>query len=387
MPRFDVNFADPKKFFYPGETIFGDIIVRVDSAVKCKKISLKFKGKSSVRWTTGSGDDRKTHWNNEEYFNNSVTLVTPLPPESEIILQPGDFHYPFQFQLPNNLPPSFEAPFTTGAVLYYMKIKIDVDSWRLKSDIEEKIPFKVVASPVDLNQTRNLLEPATVTEEKFLCCLCCQSGPIRLVGRIQKQAYYLGDQIIFSFEIDNKETDKPLRKIEARLTQKLTLISNTGCTSEDENAKSSVRLSEGLSPRGEESWHDVALNIPTDIIPSFDNCKCMHLEYYFIVNVDIEAAFDPKVLFPIKISSGPQMMQPGEPPFLPGNVLTAPGMGYPSSTTGVYPPPINPPPSLGYPPPTSHPQPAGYPSPAVTQQPTTWNPDQPPPPYPMEGKK
>jgi hypothetical protein len=24
-----------------------------------------------------------------------------------------------------------------------MKIKIDVDSWRLKSDIEEKIPFKV----------------------------------------------------------------------------------------------------------------------------------------------------------------------------------------------------------------------------------------------------
>ena len=143
MPRFDVNFADPKKFFYPGETIIGNIVIKLDSAINCKKISLKFKGKSHVRWTTGSGDDKKTHWNTEEYFKNSVTLVAALPPDSEITLCPGEFSYPFQFQLPSNLPPSVEAPIVTGNIRYYMKIKIDVDSWRLKSDIEEKIPFKV----------------------------------------------------------------------------------------------------------------------------------------------------------------------------------------------------------------------------------------------------
>ena len=145
MPRFDVNFVDPKKFFYPGETIVGNIIVRVDdSAITCKKISLEFKGKSHVSWTTGSGDDKKTHWNTEEYFKNSITLLPPLPADEKITLNPGEFNYPFQFQLPNNLPPSVsDAPFVTGHIRYYMKIKIDVDSWRLKSDIEEKIPFKV----------------------------------------------------------------------------------------------------------------------------------------------------------------------------------------------------------------------------------------------------
>ena len=244
--------------------------------------------------------------------------------------------------------------------------------------------FQVVASPVDLNQTRNLLEPATATEEKFLCCLCCQSGPIRLVGKIQKQVYYLGDQIIFSFELDNKATDKPLGKIEARLIEQFTFISNTGRTSKREHAKSSMQLSEGVPPRGEDTWNNVTLNIPTNITPSFNNCKCMHLEYSFIVNVDIESAFDPKVSFPITISSGPQMVQPViQPPFIPGNVMpSAPGMVYPPPTTG-YPPM----PPTGYPPATGYPQPAGYPPATITQQPEVWNPDLPPPAYPIEEKK
>ena len=151
MPRFDVNFVDSKTFFYPGETIVGNIIVRLDSPINCKKILLKFKGKSSVRWTTGTGDDKKTHWNNEEYFNNSATLLAPLPADEVITLNPGDYNYPFQFQLPNNLPPSVDhVPVETGCIRYYMKIKIDVDSWRLKSDIEEKIFFKVGRDKAEL---------------------------------------------------------------------------------------------------------------------------------------------------------------------------------------------------------------------------------------------
>ena len=238
--------------------------------------------------------------------------------------------------------------------------------------------------PIDFNLTRHLLEPAGSTEEKFLCCLCCQSGPIRLVGEIQKKAYHLGDQIIFSFELDNKETDKPLRKVEARLMQQFTFISNTGRTRETDEVKSSVRLSEGVSPRGEDSWNDVALNIPFDIIPSFNNCKCMHLEYLFVVNVDIESAFDPKVVFPITISSGPQIVQPTfQPPFLPGNVI-------PPATTPL---PAGAPPPAIYPPATGYPQPVAYPPTTITQQPTTitqqpstWSPDIPPPAYPKEEK-
>ena len=238
--------------------------------------------------------------------------------------------------------------------------------------------------PVDLNQTRHLLEPATATEEKFLCCLCCQSGPIRLIGRIQKQAYHLGDQIIFSFELDNKETDKPLRKIEARLVEQFTYISNTGRTREVEHVKSSVQLSEGVPARGEDSWNDIALNIPIDILPTFNNCKCMHLDYFFIVNVDIESAFDPKILFPITISNAPQMVQPVvQPPLNPGGAIQ--GVVYPPAPGVAM--PAGPLPPAGYPPTTAYPQPTAYPPTAITQQPGVWNPDVPPPAYVAEEKK
>ena len=150
MPLFYVNFVDPKTFFYPGETIVGNIIIRVDSTIRCKKISLKFIGESYIRWTTGTGDNKKTYKNTEEYFNNSMTLA-PLPPEKGITLNPGDYNYPFQFRLPNNLPPSVDhAPIETGYIRYYMKIKIDVDWWRLKSDIEGKIPLNVSRNKVEV---------------------------------------------------------------------------------------------------------------------------------------------------------------------------------------------------------------------------------------------
>ena len=148
MPRFDVNFVDPKTFFYPGETIEGNILIKLDSAIRCKKISLEFKGKSYVYWTDPTEDETTSFESTEEYFEDSVTLLAPLPPEKEIILNPGVYNYPFQFRLPNNLPPSVDhAPINMGYIRYYMKIKIDVDSrarrWRLKSNFEKKIPFQV----------------------------------------------------------------------------------------------------------------------------------------------------------------------------------------------------------------------------------------------------
>ncbi len=40
MPRFDVNIADPKRYFYPGETFAGNITVRVDERMRTKSIVL-----------------------------------------------------------------------------------------------------------------------------------------------------------------------------------------------------------------------------------------------------------------------------------------------------------------------------------------------------------
>lgn len=63
---------------------------------------------------------------------------------------------------------------------------------------------------MDLDEIRDFLEPVSHTEEKYICCLCCRSGPIRLSITLQKRAYNVGEQIVFSVEVDNKETDELL---------------------------------------------------------------------------------------------------------------------------------------------------------------------------------
>lgn len=196
--------------------------------------------------------------------------------------------------------------------------------------------FKVAAFPVNLDQMRYLVEPVTITEEKFLCCLCCQSGPIKLIGSIPKQAFTPGEQIQLSFELDNMETDQPLRAIEAKLMAKFKATSNIGVKYENEWAESSVELCNGMAPRNKNTWN-VTLNIPKDTTPNFQNCKCLQLDYYFIVKVDIEAHFDANVSFPITISSGPFSVQPSPMSIDVSSTAYAPQSILPSAKG--YPPP------------------------------------------------
>ena len=126
LPRFNVDFVDSKQYFYAGETLAGTITVRVDEPMRAKRILLEFEGKSHVSWKTGHGKDMKFHWNNEEYFKHKDIVLPPTSPSEEgISLQVGEYIYPFQYQLPIALPPSFIAPITSGYVQYCMKVTVE----------------------------------------------------------------------------------------------------------------------------------------------------------------------------------------------------------------------------------------------------------------------
>lgn len=126
MPQFVVDFADPKGFFYPGEIIVGRVIVRLDEAITFREMTLRFKGKSKVDWTTKSGDQEVGHTNKEVYFDTRLSLLEPPQPNTYVSLQSGEFSYPFQFQLPPDLPPSvdYRSSGNIGLVHYLMTVEI-----------------------------------------------------------------------------------------------------------------------------------------------------------------------------------------------------------------------------------------------------------------------
>ena len=185
--------------------------------------------------------------------------------------------------------------------------------------------------------------------EKFLCCLCCQSGPIHLKCQINKQAFNPGEAIYLNVEVDNTATDTDLRQVKIKLEETVVFISSGHSKKKRHHRDifSCVIVGSGIKGRDQGSWQNVQVNIPTDTVPSFENCECVHLTYNCEVSVDIPSAIDSKVEFPISIVYSVQATQP------------------PLGTQFFNP-------SVAYPP--------GPSAPPVTMQPELL-PSQPPPPY------
>ena len=132
-----VDFADPKGFYYPGEKVVGKLVMRFDQAVQCKKLVFMFKGEATAEWVTISENHRVPHKNNEIYFHRIKTLWEALPPDESIIINPGEISHKFDFQLPNNLPPtagshSFSSD-VSGHVSYTIQVILVSKKGKLES--------------------------------------------------------------------------------------------------------------------------------------------------------------------------------------------------------------------------------------------------------------
>jgi hypothetical protein len=74
----------------------------------------------------GSGNQSTTtmiYNNNETYMNFSIIFISK-PLDNDLYLEFGEYTYPFQIVLPQNLPPSFQHQI--GKIRYYAKGTVDI---------------------------------------------------------------------------------------------------------------------------------------------------------------------------------------------------------------------------------------------------------------------
>ena len=80
-------------------------------------------GKSYCQWyeVEGTGNDQRTvHYSKrEKVFEFKMVLCGSPNSESRMVLPAGQTNYPFMFQVPQNIPSSFEG--TKGHIRYEMK--------------------------------------------------------------------------------------------------------------------------------------------------------------------------------------------------------------------------------------------------------------------------
>ena len=347
MEPFRMCFDNTLGSYLPGEMISGAFVVDLKERIEFRELVVTFSGNGYCHWSRGTREDQTTYRNKEKYFKEDCVLIEASPQRNNS-LGPGVSSFRFRFQLPENIPPSFSfneygdiAKVTYSVNIAFKEVKGSAKS----ADINKKCEFGVKSFQFDSNFIPNLPEAADAKMEKYVCCLCCQAGPVILCLRLNKDVYNAGMTIVFDVELNNKATTRTLGKVEVKLVKLVVLLDGKGNKAKHRYPTSSIVLAQTIFPGGEEYWHNVLLHTPSHLEPTIENSLCVNLTYSLVVKVKIPSGITAKVKLPVRVlpwipttlppyasphqqsSSYPVVTQPisyePPPPYSPNNISSA----------------------------------------------------------------
>ncbi|XP_064605367.1 arrestin domain-containing protein 3-like [Liolophura sinensis] len=307
LNHFLIFLNNPQAVYFCGQVIEGYVSVDLREPMKMRGLRLLFEGGANVHWTeqhtTGSGKNRRTvtrHYSaRESYFSQILVLYGKAPGAGgdNPVHPAGQHMYPFRLQLPYGIPSSFET--TVGRVRYTISGVID-KPW--KFDHKTKAAFTVI-NLLDLNREPLALSVPQGQNSKTLCCLCCKSGPIEAVCRLERMGYVPGEAIVINAEITNGSSRK-MSCSYAELSQVISFHASTK-TKSSTTVIARVNHSE-IAPGGSDVWSGDRLHIPPIPPSRLDGCSIIDITYILKFCVDPSGpAFDLQIPLNILIGSIP----------------------------------------------------------------------------------
>ncbi|KAK8401096.1 hypothetical protein O3P69_002692 [Scylla paramamosain] len=200
---------------------------------------------------------------------------------------------------------------------------------------------------LDLNTNPQATAPINYTDEKYLCCFCCRSGPMSLVLRIDRSGFVPGENMCINAECTNM-TGTEVNHTKAKITQIITYYAEGHKKTEKRKV---AELKHGvIKARDADIWSGVEMLIPPLPPSNLDYCRIIDIDYEFQFEMEPSGCHtDLDFAVPIIIGSIPfkqyfSSFIPAAPPAFP------PPAGFPSAPG--YPPqpgmPVQPP-MAGYP--------------------------------------
>ncbi|XP_029366755.1 arrestin domain-containing protein 3-like [Echeneis naucrates] len=345
--------------FSEGDTVSGRVTLTLEKDTKVKSFFVKAKGVAHVRWSEGTGDNRRSYSAHREYFKIKKSLTGN---ETDTVLSKGVHNFKFRITLPNGeLPSSFKA--IHGSVAYTLEAKLS-RSWRMPSKAGKTLTF----FSKSLMQSPHVMCPQYGSVNKDVGTF--SKGQVQMSASLNKMFCAPGD--ILSVEAKINNLSSKATKAKFSLQQKIVYRAIGKTKTQD------TSLCKGVGETIAANTESVAscqMQIPVDTVYSLQNCDILSNSYYLKVYLDISFAIDPEVVFPLVIipasfanfqasrAGGPGNSDFPPPAFPAGPYQTPPGPGpygystpypaQPENATGGYINqwPQNPAPS-SFPPPT-----------------------------------
>ncbi|XP_018576804.1 arrestin domain-containing protein 3 [Anoplophora glabripennis] len=258
----DIQLDNYQGQYYPGDSIMGKVICSFDESINIRGIILKLKGDERNAWTRR----RKKKTVHCKGHNRFLYVENSLHGEGDI--GPGRYEYPFTFQLPHNLPSTYQGHY--GGVTFILKVKVDRP---YRFDYTDSIEV-IVASPINLNQMREALwlEPSSYSVDKDVCCWCCTSGPITMEVHLQKEAFVVGEVAKMRVDITNM-SNKSIESVRVKLKMEVkSMVTHPRDESKSNSELLATNSDTGVGAHGQRSY-DLNLEIPQSAqVPNFEQC-------------------------------------------------------------------------------------------------------------------
>lgn len=219
---------------YPGNVIEGFVELVVSTPTPFRAIRVRACGKELVhverkireRIHTPPGEPQRYHErteihnNRQAVYNQLTTLVGSMktnPIGYDGQLPVGTFQYPFAFQLPKNIPPSFSKKITDdyAEIVYYVKAYVDVPMGR---DAMSRTFFNVIRPmPVSQHVAAAPFNFANIYD--VTCCCCVSKGRVALRMYMNRTIIALDRDVLQIFcDVDNSQGEEPVEALHIELT-------------------------------------------------------------------------------------------------------------------------------------------------------------------------
>ena len=288
--------------FFPGSEVSGILVVKVDEPKSYENIQVTLVGQADDddSWSESSGSVkfRSTYTYADETYVNLRAIVWTKEQVPTQELHAGIHNFPFRFQLPARLPPSFQGPI--GWIRYYVEGTIGTGT--LKLDHTVKAPITVVEI-VDINVS-HLQTPLHAEKQKTLalCCFLCTSAPITLNVELCRHGFCYGDIIPLKTTLENGSSRR--LRLRAQLLQVIVYKRHNGYYNRLQKVVACI-ASRQLEPRTTTTWNPEELVVPGHIEPTLRSCGIISIKYFLRVSAIVPWGLNLTVDMAVTIGNVP----------------------------------------------------------------------------------
>jgi len=209
-----------KESYYEGQLVEGVIIFEPKQSVVLNDILIKFHQSEYFVYVI---DEKNTisEINSNVFFEKPIGAANYLNmgggPGNMISLNPGSYKFPFQFTLPNDIPPSFEYPFRNRRASLRYTFSVVVVSPYVKTTTESYIWIK--ARPINI--------PDQIKHESYVT--------VKNVGIVSRgksgislftmaNNYRINDMLPFTVDIHNEDCGVQVKEVKISIKRMVTFV-------------------------------------------------------------------------------------------------------------------------------------------------------------------